>query len=155
GALGNYISGNTLDGVHVRNPATFGNDVFNNGIGVNINGVGGVLMGNGGSGVQIAAGAHDNHIGGNFDVIGNSICNNVGDGILLNNALVNEIRGNSIGQTFSGVDQPNTGNGVNMIAASFDNTVVGNSIYANLLNGVRISGAGTDQNDVLQNFIGA
>ena len=155
GTPGNFISGNLGDGIHITGAATSGNQVFNNSIGVSVAGAGGSALGNGGSGAQVSAGANDNHIGGNFDVIGNVICNSAGDGVLLNGAINTEVRANSIGQNAFAVDQPNVGSGVSMIAAAFNNTVVGNSIYANLASGVFINGPGTDQNDVLQNFIGA
>jgi titin len=150
GALPNLGGGN---GVHITGAGTNGNLILGNSIGLPF--TGSSPLGNLLDGVRISAGAEFNQIGGTLMSHRNVIGNNAIDGVKISGAAHNEVRNNLIGQDASGVDQPNTGHGVRLIAAAFDNTIVGNGIYANLGSGVFIEDPGTDQNEVLQNFIGA
>ena len=149
----NVISDNATDGVLIDLAAATNNSVINNAIGMN---AAGALGGNGRDGVRIRNGAHTNFVGGEggFDVIGNEIVDNVGDGVSIIGGADNEVVDNAIGQTFAGIDLPNTDNGVSLTGGASSNTIESNSIHANGLNGVLISGAGTNMNDILQNSIG-
>jgi hypothetical protein len=98
-AAGNIISGNVLYGIYLHDPDVSGNLVQGNSIGVS---AAGTPLGNGGDGVHISLGAHDNQIGGPLTgsaaEFGNRIAFNGGAGVAVVDATStgNAIRGNSI-----------------------------------------------------------
>ena len=148
---GNFISGNTSNGVLITNASN--NTVTNNTIGLNaggnvtapaqVNGVAIVSMGGITSGNQIAGG---NVIGGNAN-----------DGVILSGTgtTTNTIAGNDIGIDASGNAKPNQGNGVVIAAGASSNTISGlNIISGNTANGVQITDPGTTGNVVEGDYIG-
>ena len=89
----NYIVGNASAGI-VLYDQTHDNRIQNNWIGY---GTGSPQFTNGGNGVSIFAGSHDNHIGGTTEHSGNDIIGNDGVGVEVDDgSLHNDIRGNSI-----------------------------------------------------------
>jgi hypothetical protein len=155
----NLISGNSGAGVLITGTGTSQNAVTVNGIGTNSATRGAVP--NGGPGIEISNGATDNTIGGAG--AGNLISGNAGDGVLMTGAGVtgNVVAGNYIGSDITGAAAlANGGNGVTISGGAMGNTIGGsttadrNVISGNNVNGVVISGAGTNQNTVTGNYIG-
>lgn len=161
----NVISGNEFDGVILNGIGgePHGNVLAGNYIGLDK--TGGAALANGANGVQILNGAFANTIGPD-----NVISGNGQHGVLIwtNATNENQIVGNFIGTDSTGMSAvPNA----SLTAAVFINasgtsggplgTVIGgdtiderNVIAGNAGQGVRISGAGTDQTVVSGNFIG-
>lgn len=150
GGQRNYISGNTVGGVHIDGSSGGGsNTIIRNTIG--LNDTASAVIANG-LGIKVSANSADNLIGtaGN----GNEISGNTGDGILITGAgsINNSIQGNSIGITF-----PNGGNGITLQS---DQTVIGtadlssarNIIGGNTGYGIYLNGA--DQTTIVNNNIG-
>jgi hypothetical protein len=118
---GNTVFSNSTNGIVISGPASAGNSLFNNFIGRDRNGV---IKANRGDGVLLAAGAHDNFIGGQavddtkplFAMIvpaGNVIANNDGVGVHVmgTNTTGNRILNNSITGNFQqGILHENGGN---------------------------------------------
>ncbi len=129
----NLIGGNGADGVSISYPATTGNRVLGNYIGVNASGTAPVA--NGGNGIAIETDAHDNWIG--DQGVGNLISGNDGNGIELVYAVDNHVRGNYIGVDVSGTKSiSNTNFGVhinsgqgNVIGGSIRNVISGNGSH--------------------------
>jgi uncharacterized repeat protein (TIGR01451 family) len=159
----NYISGNKENGVLITGEGTDRNFVRNNQIGTNSDGdaaLPGQLQQNG---VLINDKAKDNHIG-SLD-LGNLISGNNQNGVLITGAGTDK---NGVGFNLIGTDPsariavPNMLNGVsveasakeNEIGASFAGNLFGNVISGNNVNGVLITGSGTDNNEVGANKIG-
>jgi hypothetical protein len=147
----NVISGNFSDAVSVFHAGSTGNVVAGNFIGTNAAGT--AALGNGGSGIHIAAGASSNRAQGNV-ISGN------GAGVLLSIAGTdrNVLIGNLIGTDVTGtVPLGNAGIGVDLGNAS-NNTIGGstaadrNVISANGAHGVFITGG--SGNVLAGNYIG-
>ena len=155
---GNLISGNDGDGVDLFGSNS--NTIEGNFIGIDVAGTSD--LGNSGKGVRVASSAANNIIGGTTAAARNVISGNDGDGIRITVGSLNtQVMGNYIGTDVTGtVDIGNTGYGVLINSASFDNTIggtaagAGNLISGNDSTGVSISGTGTDNNLVLGNYLG-
>ncbi len=151
---GNVISGNDGDGVTISGKGTTNNLVAFNHIGTNMGGTKAVP--NQGAGVFIENHATDNIIG----TPGGSqlIAGNAQEGVLISDAgtTANVIYGNHIGL----MGLPNGFSGVAIDDGATGNTVGGMSIEQNIIasntdDGVNITGAGTDNNTVQGNLIKA
>lgn len=123
----------------------------------------GLVAPNGGAGIRIEGGAAHNLIGGSLPGIRNIIAGNNGDGIVISGGSANTIQGNFIGVAVSNASMlapfGNTGMGIritnsndNLIGG--DQTSLGNTISANLLAGVLVTGAGSQNNNLVGNTIG-
>ena len=91
--LGNVISGNVGDGVHVRGAGGTAPDlatVQGNRIGTSADGT--AALGNGGSGIRLAGGAHDILVGGPTAGLGNLISGNTIDGVRIEGAGTTGVR---------------------------------------------------------------
>ncbi|XZE54378.1 PKD domain-containing protein [Planctomycetaceae bacterium SH139] len=165
-SAGNLISGNLEHGVWVTNEFATGNQVAGNKIGVNV--AGDAALGNAQHGILIDAGAAQNIIGSNGSGnqwAGNQIAANGGvdwDGILITGETtsLNQVAGNLIGL---GLQDQLLGNGRDgiRIAAGATLTVVGgttanerNVVSAHPGAGIQITGFGTNDNQVLGNYVG-
>jgi titin len=91
---GNVIAGNGFHGISLYGSDTAGNLVQGNYIGTDASGT--LNLGNGGNGVAVIGGAHDNAIGGMDDGAANLIAFNGNDGVLIDTGTGNAILGNSI-----------------------------------------------------------
>ena len=160
----NIISGNNTYGVYLQN-AGGGNVIAGNTIGPDVSGTKSVLIDNGGygdvTGVLIDDSA-GNTVGGTTSGAGNLISGNSDAGIVISgtSAIDNLVAGNLIGT--NGADTKALNNfsfGVQIVEGAH-NTIGGttaaaaNVISGNLLNGVSISGPGTNDNLVSGNDIG-
>lgn len=157
---GNVISGHDAFGVFIVGETTGGEYVRGNWIGLNAAGDG--ALPNALGGIQIQD-SRSNMVGGTFDVGHNVISGNGqnGIGILGSTAVDNRVSGNYIGTDPTGSAAiPNLQNGVAITdgahsnAIGGDETGEGNVISANSLNGVLVSGAGTNDNTISGNLIG-
>ncbi len=141
----NTISGNTGDGIRLQNTFFINSDstISGNKVGVDNNVT--VKIPNGGNGIAL--------IQSRTQIETNDIGGNGGDGILLDQSNQTKIDGNRIGtKQFSlTTNLGNSGNGVSIVNGSQQATVSSNSIYYNALNGLSISGATTDQNEITAN----
>jgi parallel beta-helix repeat protein len=86
---GNLISANGADGITISGPSTTGVVVQGNTIGADVTGA--AFLGNGGNGVALVDGAHDNRIGGVALGAGNLIAFNGNDGVLVDGGAGNAI----------------------------------------------------------------
>jgi hypothetical protein len=149
----NVISGNTSDGVQVRNST--GTLVINNFIGTDLNGLAAVANGTGttgGVGVNVLTGSTNTLVGGSAAGAGNVIGGNAGSGVRVSDAATagTSILGNRIGLGFSGQPVPNGGDGVRVENAAATapvggvnlpgtaTLVRGNTIARNRGNGVNV-----------------
>jgi len=157
-AIGNHISGNTGSGIQIFNAGTTGNTVESNIIGANDGGT--AALANGSHGVQINDEASNNTIGGATTV--NQISGNGGNGVLITAAGTNSntVIGNWIGTNAAiNAAVANVGAGVQIQSGAEDNQIgaIGagrNIISGNTAGGIKILGAGTTSNDVLNNYVG-
>ena len=130
----NIISGNDGNGIEISSSGTMNNLVQSNFIGVSLDGTRAVP--NTGAGIAITQAASGNDIGGTAR--GNIIAGNLGDGVLLDGASGNVVRGNRIGNV--GLESgffPNGGAGVHVNGGSGNrigspalselNTILGNT----------------------------
>jgi hypothetical protein len=92
-AAGNLISGNHGNGIEF-DPGANGNRIQGNRIGTDVSGM--QALGNGGDGVALVGGAHDDTVGGTASGAGNIIAFNGGDGVLVDGGTSNAIQHNSI-----------------------------------------------------------
>jgi CSLREA domain-containing protein len=119
-AARNVISGNVGGGVRLIEGAT-GNRIEGNYVGTDRTGSGSV--GNGGAGVAIGVGSHENVVGGSAVNAGNVISAN-GVGLDINLANRTRVQGNLIGTDASGsAALGNAGPGVSVVTA--DDTLIG------------------------------
>lgn len=133
----NTIAGNRSHGVHILGSETAFNRIVRNFIGTSED----ELLytgGNGGSGVVVEAGAHDNAIGqDSAGYLGNVIVFSQGAGVELNSARKNLVASNRIGQLPSGQSAGNQSHGIHL-RGSGDNELFGNWIANNGASGARI-----------------
>src|SRR5262249_33130247 len=163
----NVISGNSQDGILISGAllAAFGSksnqvQVQGNLIGTDV--TGNFALPNAGNGVQIAAGANGNTIGGDSSDAGNVISGNGGEGVLISGTGTknNQVIGNFIGTDPSGTFAVGNSDGVGIAAGASNNTVggaadgAGNVISGNTNNGVVVIGTGTTNNQIMGNFVG-
>ena len=160
---GNLVSGNGGNGVEIYGPNASGNLVQGNFIGTNAAGTG--LLGNSGDGVNIGDASGGHTIGGTVASARNIISGN-GTGVHIVaystnfNAANNLVQGNYIGTDVNGTAAlGNVGNGVKLENAN-NNTIggsaagAGNVISGNQGDGVSITGAMAQGNQISQNLIG-
>ncbi|MEM7051125.1 MAG: IPTL-CTERM sorting domain-containing protein [Acidobacteriota bacterium] len=163
GGAGNVISGNTLAGVAILDPATTGNLVQGNLIGVASTGA--AALPNGDDGVRIVA-APSNVVGGTAAGARNVISGNGDRGVEISDtaavptATGNRVEGNFIGTDLAGTAAlANATSGVIVVNAG-PNAIggtaagAGNLISGNTLSGVRLFGALTTGNSIEGNLIG-
>jgi parallel beta-helix repeat protein len=106
---GNLISGNQGDGIEITDSDTTGNLLQGNTIGTDVTGT--LALGNGGNGVDVTAGAHDNTIGGTAPQAANVIAFNGNDGVRIDTGTGNAILRNSIfSNARLGIELVNHGN---------------------------------------------
>ena len=142
----NVIANNHDDGVSISGPYSGFNTLQDNKIGTDVNGwyslpnhVGVVI----GPGVQYT------------QVSGNQISGNSGDGIDLVGVATTSILNNYIGTSGYGYSTVgNGGAGVSLTQGANQNTVAGNQISGNGLDGVYMSDPGTSFNTIQGNLIG-
>ncbi|HLJ98259.1 MAG TPA: right-handed parallel beta-helix repeat-containing protein [Gemmataceae bacterium] len=151
---GNLISGNKQDGIKITGNLSSGILVVNNRLGTERSAK--FVLANQGNGIEIVNQAHGNIIG-----LGNVISGNVGDGVQISlSANDNLVAGNRIGTDITGTDYvPNEGNGINIFSRASGNTLGGTgAAAANLISGNHQDGVRIDNyahaNVVLGNFIG-
>jgi titin len=134
---GNVLSGNFLYGIDLFLSAT-GNCVEGNMIGTDVSGTAAVPNG---YGIGIYSGANNNVIGGATPGATNTVSGNNGYGIVVFNpgSNANGIQGNLVGTDASG-SQPlgNQGTGVAIVDSASNNSVIGNEIAFNGIDGVWI-----------------
>lgn len=156
----NTISGNLENGILITGSGTNNNMIKANAIGTNSNGD--MAVPNQNNGVLIENGANLTMVGETNFL--NLISGNIENGVMItgNGTNNNQVKFNYIGTDDQG-NQPigNGQNGVDIEAGAMFNVIgenlVGNSfniISGNGENGVVITGSGTDNNSVGQNFIG-
>ncbi len=159
----NVISGNFRDGIHIAGSTD--NHVIGNYIGTDVTGT--VNIGNGlcglGDGIDIRSGSKNNRIGSKEASERNVVCGNPNMGIRIfgEGTRANVVQGNLIGTDASGTQAfGNNDYGVYIYEGSTFNVIGGtqtgetNIVSGNAVHGVCISGAGTDSNQVMGNFIG-
>ena len=143
-AARNVISGNTGDGVLIAGALATMNLVEENDIGTDSTGT--KAVGNQANGVEFAAGANANTVGGTATGAGNVISANLANGILVTGTTtpVNLVQGNFIGTDQSGLKPLGNGlDGVRLDGAS-NYTIggtaagAGNVISANSGNGIQV-----------------
>jgi parallel beta-helix repeat protein len=177
---GNFISGNSGDGVLIDGPS---GRILVQGNFIGTNGTGTAALPNGGNGIKITGGpANSETIGGATAGAGNLISGNLLDGIALANSSYDLIQGNTIGtnmdhsaalpnrngisvtgmqDTIGGTGAlarnliaGNAGDGIVLGSAAQLNLIQNNLIAANSSNGINIAATAT-QNVLLGNAIGA
>ncbi len=145
----NVISGNSDDGIVIRDAGTVNNAVSDNYIGINAAGT--LALSNGGNGVEILDGASNNVIGGT-GVGGNVISGNKLDGVSIHDpgTSFNAVSANDLGTDAQGrVAVRNKQDGVNISNLASSNLIggqdagEGNLISGNTGFGIAISGAAT------------
>ncbi|MCK4642480.1 S-layer family protein [bacterium] len=157
---GNIISGNNQNGVYLSGSGTDNNVILGNFIGTNVTGT--VDLGNSSSGVYIANSASSNTIGGIVAGAKNVISGNNDRGIYMINSGTdnNVIIGNFIGTNLTGTGAiGNTNQGIYITNGPQSNIIGGTTagernIVSCNFGGVFISGSGTDNNEVIGNYIG-
>jgi hypothetical protein len=158
---GNLISGNGDDGIYLAGATTAWNTIEGNYIGTNRQGT--AAFGNSDDGIHISLGTHDNTIGGSSEGRRNLISGNNEDGVFVTGAGTtnNTLAGNLIGTDASGASPlPNVDDGVHISQGASANTIGGTSaaerniISGNSDDGVYLTGAGTQSNQVMGNHIG-
>ena len=140
----NIISGNSGDGIELRNAMTTGNVVIGNSIGTDITGT--IALGND-DGIEIE-GAAGNQIGGSTVGEGNLISGNRSDGLdIFNGASEIVILGNQIGTTTGGAGALANGSDgilltdVSNITIGGNGAESGNLVSGNGRHGIRVTGS--------------
>ena len=159
----NVISANTVDGIQINagSGGAANNVVYNNYIGVDVNGT--ASLGNTNQGVALFTGfAHTNNaIGAAAANAGNVLSGNGNDGVLIGNAGTTGtlVQGNFISTNAAGTAPIPNLRGVEITVSVSGNTIggavagAGNVISGNTANGILINGA-SNNNTVHQNIIG-
>lgn len=148
----NLVGDNNAGGITLVNPATTGNVVEGNFVGLDATGTG--AIGNNGVGIFVANGASRNTIGGSVAAARNVLADN-GEGIGLSNVGTskNLVIGNYIGTDSSGTTAIQNATGVILSDGAADNTIGGTSpgdrnlISGNLV-GILIKEIGSAANQV-------
>jgi hypothetical protein len=154
----NLISGNTGRGIRISGTGTDFTVVSGNIIGLDISGTTALL--NGWEGIHVTNDAAYTTIGGTSSGEGNVIVANYAPVKLETDANNNTISGNLLGTDVTGTIGFGVGTGVSISSGAHDNTIGGstigerNVISGNGGRGLNIYGLGTDNNQVLGNFIG-
>ena len=156
---GNVISGNSADGVHIRDSGTSGNAVLGNHVGTDVSGT--LALANERNGVIIFVSASGNIIGGSEPGSRNVISGNAHSGIIIAGAGTrdNQVLGNYVGTDVTGAVGLSNLTGITITHAR-DNIVGGtdaaarNVISGNTTHGVQIVFADAVRNQVLGNYIG-
>ncbi|MEP3479712.1 MAG: DUF4114 domain-containing protein [Fuerstiella sp.] len=158
---GNVVSGNAQQGIRVSGEGTDDTVIQGNVVGTNSDGS--IALGNGFAGVRIDSGAQDTVVGGDSTGAGNILSGNGAHGVRVHGAGTNDttIQGNLIGTDQSGTEAiGNEGVGI-LVDGSAQGTTIGGSselagnvVSANALQGVRVSGDGTDDTVIQGNVIG-
>jgi len=148
---GNVISGNGDNGIRLTGSTASSNSVFENRVGTNQTGT--AAIPNGGQGILVDFGASQNVIG------PDNLCSgNQGSGIRVSGTgtLSNSVSGNVCGVNQSGTSAiPNGGPGILVDFAASQNMIGPNNVLSgNQESGLRLSGAGTSQNQVTGNLCG-
>ena len=135
GEVGNVISGNKEDGIHMEGSS---NTVTANRIGTNPAGT--VAIPNN-DGVELAGTAQGNEIGGP-SAAGNLMSGNLSDGVLIaDSAQGNVLDGNFVGTTANGNDAaPNGNDGLLITSTGGGNLVRANVFSGNVQNGIELGG---------------
>jgi hypothetical protein len=137
------------------------NNIYSNYIGTDKYGTSAIA--NGGDGVNISAGAHNNAIGGDGVGEGNLISGNANNGVNIQNSGsdLNTVEGNLIGTDLTGtLSLGNSEHGIRIGLMAYFNIVGGdtavkrNVISGNTMSGVLITGIGTTYTLVKGNYIG-
>jgi hypothetical protein len=140
------------NGVLIRGGFTTENRVITNRIGNDGTGKDG--MGNWRNGVEIADGASHNWIGQSV-TDGNTITDNNCEGVYITGVSnINHVIGNGIGIDEFGIPMGNWYDGMKIDGKSCTNEIDHNTIVDSKLDGVLITGAGTDLNMVTASLIG-
>ncbi|MFO0943020.1 MAG: hypothetical protein U0930_19965 [Pirellulales bacterium] len=153
----NIISGNLGSGVRLSGTLTSNNEIEGNFIGVDA--LGNTAIANHASGIHVAA-ASNNFIGGIVDGSQNVISGNLVAGIHISDgAFSNIIRNNFVGTDASGIFAVGNAVGVLVDSGAMQNNIGSDSLHPNVISGnttagVRLSGAGTQQNTIKANYIG-
>ncbi len=154
----NLISGNTGRGIRISGDGTNSTVVSGNFIGLDINGTTALL--NRWEGVHVTNSAANTTIGGTTSGEGNVIVADYAPVKLDVGAHDNTVSGNLLGTDITGTSGFGTGTGVSISSGAHTNTIggttvgEGNVISGNGGRGLNIYGLGTDNNQVLGNFIG-
>ena len=148
--LGNLVSGNVGDGIRLEGADTSGNSIAANRIGTDA--VGTSALANGGDGVLIRVGAHDNLVGGPFVGYGNIISGNAFDGVEIQGAGTdrNTVAGNVIGLAEgTGAALGNGRHGVVVYDGARDSRIGGDgaALFGNIISGNVGSGVLIHGND--------
>jgi hypothetical protein len=152
--LGNVIGGNAGPGIDISGDGADNNLIYGNRIGADLIGV---LAIPNGMGIKVAGGPDNNQIGGGIPNLANLISGNTSHGVGIYNTGTtgNRIWGNQIGtQSTGSAALGNGGEGVVIQEGATFNVVDGNLISSNGGNGVWLSDAGTNNNEVVRNTIG-
>lgn len=157
---GNVIAANTMYGVNIVGVGSMENQVIGNLIGTNETDDAG--LGNQFSGIAISGGASLNRVGGVGTDEGNVVSGNTLFGVEIAGAGTNfnVVLGNRIGTTADGLAALPNGGGVRVAHGAKLNQIGAepfgsrNIISGNLMGGVEVSGAGTNDNSVKGNYIG-
>lgn len=148
----NTISGNTFEGVRIKDVGTLRSSVRGNYIGTTPNGLGAAQ--NASRGVVIDSGAASS------EVIGNLISGNNIDGVALIGAgTATKVRGNTVGLSANGAALPNTASGI-AVAAATTGALIGdvsapNTVAANGAFGIFVADTGTTGNSIAGNTVGS
>jgi hypothetical protein len=156
----NVIAGNSGAGVLISGLGSDANAIAGNLIGLTAGGAN--ALGNGSAGVQIAAGAKNNTIGGTDQGSRNFISGNAGDGIVITGAGTNSnvVTGNTIGANLAYAVAGNGGRGVSIADGAQANSIGaiglngGNLIRNNVQDGVAVINATSQRNAIYQNSTG-
>jgi len=147
--VGNFISGNTTDGIQIS--GSNNNTLISNFIGTNQKSMD---VGNGGYGIILSNGSSNNSIGDNFPNR-NIISMNDLDGIRFDNTGTNTLTHNYIGTDYNGaLGRGNLQNGIYVTNGATGTQITHNVISGNGQSGIYITGEGTDLNTVFSNWIG-
>ena len=159
-AFRNIISGNESCGLVIESGASL-NKVAGNYIGTTV--LADAALGNGAAGLLVRDGANRNLIGGPDLTWGNLISGNAGSGLALSGPEVaqNTINGNVIGLDATGrLSLGNLADGIRLDSGAHANliggpdSVSGNIVSGNAGSGIRIVGPGSDDNNIVANWIG-
>ena len=151
----NIISGNSLNGVAIKDVGTYDNVVSGNYIGTNSSGS--AVLGNAQAGVFLFNGTRDKIIGGDKKELGNLISGNGLSGVGING---DKTHGNIISANYIGTHKDgnsglgNEENGVYIFEGAYNNTIGENNLIAfNLEGGVVVMGKESTGNIITRNSI--